>query len=338
MKRQISLSSGLFLFAIGFVLSLLLVWLRTARAHSQVSTAPKQTSKKNNCDVVSFRRGGYELVKPLLYVEKECESEEMAPVKIAANEVINKFKASNDITTAAIYIRDLEKSSWIGINENEPFHPASLFKVPNLMAYLHKAQLDPTLLDQEYLFEPPPRGVIPPQNYLGNSIEPGKKYSVRQLLHYTIAESDNNAHWLLHQKIDYAMFNKVFQDINLSIPIADPQDSMYRISAREYSVFFRTLYNASYLSPDMSSYALSILSETKFAEGFLAGFPPGTKVAHKFGEHDNGIDCELHESGIIYVKGKAYLITIMTAGKTRTKLPNVLATLAQTIYKTMFEP
>jgi beta-lactamase class A len=186
--------------------------------------------------------------------------------------------------------------------------------------------------------KPPPKGTLPKQNYLASGIVSGKKYTVRQLLQYAVVDSDNNAHWLLHQKMPYADFNRVFQDLNLSVPLPDPRDSMLRISARDFSVFFRALYNASYLSPEMSVYALDLLTATKFKEGMSKGLPEGIKMAHKFGEFDNGVDFELHESGILYVKGKAYLITIMTLGKSRDKLPKVVASLTRTIYKTIFEP
>jgi beta-lactamase class A len=338
MKKAVTLYTGFVLFLVGGLSFLLLYRLKAMSNAVSAKSVSTTEDSKIPCDVTTYRLGGYDLVKPLLYVEKKCESTNLLSVKEAASARIRDFKTSGDITDAAVYIRDLERGEWTGIHENVAFHPGSFFKIPILLAYLHKAQSDPGLLDREYLFEAPANLVLPKQNYLASGIVSGNKYTVRQLLHYAIVDSDNYAHWLLHQKIPYAEFDKVFQDLNLVVPIPDPRDSLLRISPRDFSVFFRTLYNASYLSPEMSVYALSMLTETKFKEGMMKGLPEGARVAHKFGEFDNGVDFELHESGIVYIKGKAFLITVMTLGRSREKLPNVVASLTRSIYDTMVAP
>jgi len=39
------------------------------------------------------------------------------------------------------------------------------------------------------------------------------------------------------------------------------------VSLKEYSSFFRILYNASYLTPSSSQFALSLLTKTDFTDG-----------------------------------------------------------------------
>jgi beta-lactamase class A len=336
MKNRISGYTGIILFVVGFLSSYLL--FRYCAAEDSTETASTQKKLEVNCEVTSFRKSGYSFTKPLLYVEKSCESPDFLPLKNAVTELIRSLKASDDITTASVYVRDFDHSSWMGVNESDGFHPGSLLKVPLLMAYLSRVSFDPTLMDKEYLFTAPPEGELPKQNYLGLSIESGKKYTLRTLLHYLIVESDNNAHWMLHKMMPRAEYEKVFLNLNVNIPLPDPTDSMLRMSAHDYSIFFRALYNGSYLSPEMSEYALSLLGEVKFSEGLVKGFPAGAKLVHKFGEYDNSREFELHECGIVYAKEKAYLVTIMTRGNSRSKLPKAVATLANVVYHQVIEP
>ena len=331
LHQQILHYRGLILFVIGFISSFVFFKYYT-KGVGATGSMVAQSPLAAECEVTSFRRGGFDFTKPLLYVEKSCESPDFLPVKNAVQSLISALKATKDITAASVYIRDFEHSRWTGVNENEGYHPGSLSKVPLLMSYLYQSESDPSLLDKQYEFQPPAEGTLPFQNYYTNTIVAGKKYTVRELLRYMIQYSDNNATWLLSEKIGLKAYEKTFLDLGVNIPLPDGKDSLVLISPRDYSVFFRSLYNSSYLLPELSEYALSLLGKSTFSEGFVKGLPEGIRVVHKFAEWDNGDDYELHESGIFYVKGKAYLITIMTKGKNRSKLPNVIASLTRTIY------
>ena len=107
----------------------------------------------------------------------------------------------------------------------------------------------------------------------------------------------------------------------------------YPISAREYTLFMRCLYNATYLTIPNSEYATELLSTCDFTNGFSKGFPLKTKMAHKFGEARFGDEHELHESGIIYINNKAFVITIMTRGKNFDKLPEIIQQSSAIIYQ-----
>ena len=94
------------------------------------------------------------------------------------------------------------------------------------------------------------------------------------------------------------------------------------ISPREYSRFFRTLYNGTYLSHDLSEQTLDLLSKTNFTQGLVAGIPKDIAVSHKFGEqtinivnlNNQQVIRELHDCGIVYLPNNPYLICIMTKG------------------------
>ncbi len=99
-------------------------------------------------------------------------------------------------------------------------------------------------------------------------------------------------------------------------------------------MFFKAIYNGAYLSLEYSEYAANLMSHSSFEEGFAKGFPPKTKMWRKFGEwRSPGEDFELHESGIVYIYGKPYHLTVMTKGKDTEKLAGAIRLVCGLVYK-----
>ena len=148
-----------------------------------------------------------------------------------------------------------------------------------------------------------------------------------------IVYSDNDATIMLNKVIDKAVFNNVFSDNGLKEP--DYKSSSYPITARDYSIFMKELYNASYLNFKDSEACLSLLSKSDFKEGLISGLPVNTTVVHKFGEggFDNAPD--FSESAIVYSSGKTYLLTVMTKGTDMKKLPKVIGEISKKVYEIM---
>ncbi len=165
-------------------------------------------------------------------------------------------------------------------------------------------------------------------------------YTIRQLLDRLTIYSDNNAKDLLHDNIDQNSVNDVFTDLGLQAPgLQDTGDSM---STKDYSLFFRVLYNATYLNKEMSELALSILSHTKFNVGLQAGMPASTTIAHKFGHRAfstpvDGVTEELHDCGIVYESPDPYFICVMTKGWNVQDLESVIANISKTIHNSRYK-
>jgi beta-lactamase class A len=113
---------------------------------------------------------------------------------------------------------------------------------------------------------------------------------------------------LLNQQMDLAVFKKTFTDLGLSDP--DMSKSDIPITARQYSLFMRVLFNATYLNIQDSEYCTELLSHSDFKTGLVNGIPGEMKVAHKFGEANDGINAHFGESGIIYLNNSPYLLTV----------------------------
>jgi len=277
---------------------------------------------------------GHEHVKPLLSVEPVSESSRFADLKTNVAGLIDSLKKVGMVNQVSVYLREFEHGEWMVLNETEQFHPASLIKIPLLLCYLRMAEATPGLLKEKLTFQKPDSIKINTQYYKAPSIEPGRSYTIHELLYYMIAYSDNNATWLLASRFDPSLLKKLFADLGLPEPV--PDDMKFTLTAKNCSVFFKAIYNVAYLSPEYSEYAASMLSNCSFEEGFVKGFPEGTKIWHKFGEwRSPGHDYELHESGIVHIFGRPYLLTVMTRGKNTEQLAGAINVISKKTYRSI---
>lgn len=281
----------------------------------------------NSCNNVSYRLKGFLFTKPLLFSEQGCESQNLSGLKNEIAGKIGQLKSAGVIQSASVYIRIFQNGEWTYFNETEKFNPGSLIKVPVMMTYLLAAEKNPSILDHKVKFVPG-KEYVPTQTFNSKGIIPGKDYSVRDLMRYMIIYSDNNATMLLNQGLDIPLFKKMFVELGLSEP--DVHDKFYQISAKDYSVFFKVLFNGSYLSKVSSDFAINLLSQAEYKDGILKGISDDKiTVAHKFGEGGTKELHELHETALVYTSERPYLITVMTKGKNIEALPSVLSQISE---------
>lgn len=237
-------------------------------------------------------------------------------------------------SSTSIYVRDLNNGPWIGVNEKEQFSPASLIKVPLLIAYLKLAETNPQLLDTLVT-------INNTDGYLDQNIKPtellriGQQYKYIELLRQMIAYSDNVAYNVLLSKIDHPYLVATYKDfgIDISQGMSDPTGNI--LSVKDYASFFRILFNASYLSDTRSELALKILTQSTYNDGLRTGVPADVEIAHKFGERRYlaTSEVQLHDCGIIYVPGKPYLLCVMTRGKDIDQLGATIAEISRLVYQ-----
>ena len=293
------------------------------------SAKVETTDTSLRCNFTLSRLGGYEYVRPLLFAEEACPSPELGHVRSEIENIINTYKNSGTITETSVYLRELNKGNWIVIGETEKYFPGSLMKVPELITFMKMNEKTPGLLDKKINYTKP---LISEKqaHYLSNSIQPGNTYTVRQLLHYMIAYSDNNATMVLNNMMDMNIFKKVFTDLGLAEPDLTAKD--IPVNVRQFSLFMRAIYNASYLSFKDSEYCAELLSHTDFNGGMIEGIPKNMKVAHKFGEAGDQFNAYFSESGIVYIQNSPYLLTVMTKGKDMKTLPGVISKISNNVY------
>lgn len=258
----------------------------------------------------------FKYINPLL----ECGDENFAKLSNdRQSELESKFEAyittqktKGAITEASVYFRELNGGNGLGVNSGAIFTPGSLLKVPLVMSVYQRAEKDPGLMSRIIEFG---GGSVPAEEYFkAATITLGTKYSVEDLVRAAIVNSDNNAAELLSMLINKDELDASYSHLGIKIP-TDGMD--YSMAVRTYASFFRILYNATFIDHEASEHLLGLLTQTTFTKGLVAGVPPGTVVAHKFGERaiedESGV--QLHDCGIIYHPKQPYLLCVMMRGK-----------------------
>jgi len=275
---------------------------------------------RNDATIVEVHSGGYEFISPLLACEvgDRLSATELRPLRKKVEQIVKNLQNQGLVSHVSVYYRLLNSGPWFGIQEQEKFSPASLFKVPLLMAVLKLAEEDPELLMQKITFDYVPTeesNLV--QNILPEEVmTPGESYTVEELLYRMIVHSDNSAAYLLNAIVSEDLYWGMLED--LGIVIGEELENFLTVD--EYARIFRVLYNASYLNRTMSERALGLLAQSRFDQGILSAIPQNISVAHKFGERsleypDGSLELQLSECAIVYVPGQPYLLCIMTRGE-----------------------
>jgi beta-lactamase class A len=314
--------SGVLTFASGFFLER---FLARSEPGSKTDTYATQT-----CNVSVIRLQNYKFIKPLAFVNYECESEQFIGLKCKINNLIESYKGTGKLVSASVYLKIFNNNEWMGINENEKYSPGSLMKVPVLITLFKMKKSNPNLFNLSITYNHP-FSSNKRQNIHDKHIEPGHTYSVMELINYMITYSDNDATNLLDTILDTSQFMKVFTDLGLPAP--DWKANDYPISSKDFSLIMRALYNSVYLSPEDSEQATEILSHTQYKNGLLRNLPDNLQIAHKFGEGGYDTCPELSESAIIYLNGKNYLLTVMAKGNDLHKTEELLGQISSTVYQ-----
>ena len=243
------------------------------------------------------------------------------------------------LSNASVYFHDLQAGPTMGINEHEPFIPASLLKVPLMMTYLNLAEGKPEFLQKMLGYRV--EGVenkAPPYYLPSEKIQENEPYTIEELLRRMIVFSDNNAYLALFnylQKLspNADLLGETLNEIGISSPKSS-EDAV--ITVKNYASLFQMLFNSSFFqSPDVSEKALSWLAASNFRNGLTKKLPPDIEVAHKFGERFgyNGDEKQLHDCGIVYYPGNPYLLCVMTRGNNFDELSEAIGDISRMTYE-----
>jgi beta-lactamase class A len=290
-----------------------------------------------------LRLTGHRYTSPLLACDRVLKprSEELSAVQSGVEQIISKAQSDAAISVASVYVRLLESGDEFLVNPQERYFPASLRKLPLMMQYFRESESDPAILTTKRKLEASSSAnfgaTIPPK------ISPvaNKEYSVQELLEMMIRYSDNVSFQVLYTAIGEERFQKVYEAMQMEYP----QDFKALIDHRtplDYALFFRTLYNATYLSVENSEKALALLADTDYVRGLMRYLPSEIPVAHKFGvaalTDDSGKQYgELHDCGIVYKPGSPYVICIMTKSYSPQieQVEEVIARISASVYESI---
>jgi beta-lactamase class A len=281
---------------------------------------------------------GYQFINPLLECEvadgsidarKENFQDEVA-------DYIEELKQERNLSDAAVYFRDLNNGPSFGVGENDRFFPASLLKVPIMMAYYHLAEKDDSMLRMPIKYTEEKKLGITPTIIPKEELTLGEVYTVDDLIRRMIVYSDNQAVSLLTAGLPLPVMKDLFA--MLGVPDDVLYDAQSKLTVKEYASFFRILFNSSYLSRESSEKALMLLANTEYNDALAAGVPDSVVVAHKFGEAGTGsVERQLHDCGIVYFPNHPYLACIMTRGQSSESLKESIRDISRYLYERVDE-
>jgi beta-lactamase class A len=288
----------------------------------------------------SLRLSGYRFISPLLLCDSHLgqNSKSLDSVQKEINRYLKTNSYNENSTLISVYFRNLNTGEDFGINSDEKYFPASIKKLPLMIQYYKELESNPNLFAERGTFiidkDMNSQITYPPKEALVS----GNKYSIKQLIEYMIKYSDNNSFGVLYPYLGAKKADMIYENMKLYFPDTYTSLEDY-ITTYQVSLFFRMLFNGTYLNYGNSEDALNLLTQSDFNDGLVKKLPSDVLVAHKFGiqadkRADGKLYGELHDCGIVYKTNNPYLLCIMTKSQTIdiVTLENAIADISLTIY------
>ena len=190
---------------------------------------------------------------------------------------------------------------------------ASIIKLPILACALETVTADELSLDEQI--------TATQQDIVGGSGNiqsrgAGVSYSIDELLHAMIAQSDNVAANLVIGRLGMDTVNETCAALGLTQTVlarlmmdtdAQAQGRENYTSARDAAAVLRRLAAGTIATPELCERARGYLLAQEDARGIVEGVPDGVLVAHKTGSLANA----QHDAAIVYAE-RPYVLAILT--------------------------
>ena len=192
-----------------------------------------------------------------------------------SNEIYNNLK--NYGALSSFYIVSLDDGMSIGYNVDRAYETASSIKAPYAL-YIYeeiaKGNIDP---DQKITYEEKyynkGTGVVKKAEY-------GTEFTVRELVYYSLHESDNVAHIMLHKTFGVKGYNEMLKNLGTKQLYLTATNPWGFTSCRAAALFWQEVYNFSIRDVEGVNF-LNIL--TNFKYNYFKEIIPNTESATKAG-------------------------------------------------------
>lgn len=245
---------------------------------------------------------------PLIDISRSFIAQEhflttLQPLRESLLEIVEDAEKDKRIS---VYVEFLNTGANISINPTTDIWPASLAKIPLALAVMKKVERGEWKLSNELVLLYGDADSNSGDAYSPLSEHPiGTRFTIQALLQELLTNSDNTAYFILKRNLHEDELNQVFQDLGLE----DLFNEEGRVSAKEYSRLLRSLYVSSFLTRGHSQMLLELLDASTYNDLLASSIPQEVPFPHKYGEN---IDLNVFsDSGIVYLKDRPYLITVM---------------------------
>lgn len=206
----------------------------------------------------------------------------------------------------SIYFESINSGANISVNKDIRLFPASLSKLVQAIIIVKKVEDGQLSFGQSIKIEPADLSSGSGDLYKTAN---NTSMTVEDLLRELIVNSDNTAQNVFKRYLSFSDY-LTFQN---TVGLQDLYNEKGFISAKEYTRILRVLYTSNFLKPENSQKILGYMANSTFKDYLSQGIPENVVFAHKYGENK---DYDIFaDSGIVYVPGKPYMISVMIKGK-----------------------
>lgn len=226
----------------------------------------------------------------------------------------------------SIYFEVLNTGANIAVNKDVEFFPASLLKVPLILAVVKKIEQGDLKWSDELVLTEADKN----KEFGELWKQPvGTRFTVDELVRQSIVNSDNTAYFILLNNIDPNEIVKVQKYLGIS----DFISANLEISAKKYAPILRALFSAAYLNVENSERILKWMSESEFNSYLLTGMPVATRFSHKIGVDDD--KQTYNDAGIVYLANRPYILIVMIKNKGNSEAERIMKDISQKAYAYM---
>lgn len=223
----------------------------------------------------------------------------------------------------SIYFEYLSSGANITVNKDADFYPASLLKVPVTMAAVKKIEKGEWKWENELVLLGSDK-----DNRFGELYKNpiGTTFTIRELINQMLIESDDTAYNIVLRNLEPDELGDIHKHLGLEGFLTTNE----KISAKQYAVILRSLYNAAYLSEEDSNEMLQIMVNAKYRDYLGSAIPGDVQFAHKIGT--SGQRLVFLDAGIAYVPRRPYLLVAMMETKDEEEAKNLMQTISKDAY------
>ncbi len=200
--------------------------------------------------------------------------------------------------TYSLYLRNLNTSETLIVNEKQTFYSASLFKIPVSIAVMQDIEDEKYKYDDKLTY-------TKDFNFTGSgsiqNAKEGTQYSIDELLKKLLKESDNVAQAMLMSKLQ-----------NDTSYVLMPNSS--RVTTTDIGTILEDFYNGIHLKQESINYLTNVMSKTSFDDRIHMGLPKDVLFAHKIGNWAQS--GSWHDCGILKQQENVFALCLMSKDTT----------------------
>lgn len=234
---------------------------------------------------------------------------------------LNEIGKNKDIS---IYFEYLPTGANIAVNKDLALWPGSLMKIPVAMAVMKKVENKEWKLENELVLFNEDK-----DQYFGELYkEPiGTRFTIKKLLEEMLINSDNTATLIFMRNIE----RKELDGVLAHLGIEDILNSDQKITAKNYSIFWRSLFTSSFLSLEHSQQLLELMTLSPAINYLKQGMPENIIFSHKIGVLDS--ESTYSDSGIVYIASRSYILTVMMREPDQKKMKQTMKEISEKVYR-----